>query len=56
MWHCNPNKSALHFSSFFTSFRIFSYNPDVVINVVDASVLECNLFFTLQLIEVEAFV
>jgi len=28
--------------------------PDVVINVVDASVLERNLFFTLQLIEVEA--
>ncbi len=29
-------------------------NPDVVINVVDASVLERNLFFTLQLIEMEA--
>ena len=28
--------------------------PDVVINVVDASVLERNLFFTLQLIELEA--
>src|SRR5512136_1668135 len=28
-------------------------NPDVVINVVDASVLERNLFFTLQLIEME---
>jgi ferrous iron transport protein B len=28
--------------------------PDVVINVVDASVLERNLFFTLQLIEMEA--
>jgi len=27
--------------------------PDVVINVVDASVLERNLFFTLQLIELE---
>ena len=27
--------------------------PDVVINVVDASVLERNLFFTLQLIEME---
>lgn len=26
-------------------------NPDVVINVVDASVLERNLFFTIQLIE-----
>ena len=29
-------------------------NPDAVINVVDASVLERNLFFTLQLIEMEA--
>jgi ferrous iron transport protein B len=29
-------------------------NPDVVINVVDASVLERNLFFTLQLIEMAA--
>jgi len=29
-------------------------NPDLVINVVDASVLERNLFFTLQLIELEA--
>ncbi|MDR1992192.1 MAG: ferrous iron transport protein B [Nitrososphaerota archaeon] len=28
--------------------------PDVVINVVDASVLERNLFFTLQLLEMEA--
>lgn len=28
--------------------------PDVVINVLDASVLERNLFFTLQLIEMEA--
>jgi len=28
--------------------------PDVVINVIDASVLERNLFFTLQLIELEA--
>src|SRR5512136_1881201 len=28
--------------------------PDVVINVVDAAVLERNLFFTLQLIEIEA--
>jgi ferrous iron transport protein B len=28
--------------------------PDVVINVVDASVLERNLFFTLQLIEMKA--
>ncbi len=28
--------------------------PDVVINVVDASVLERNLFFTLQLMEMEA--
>jgi len=29
-------------------------NPDVVINVVDASILERNLFFTIQLIEMEA--
>jgi len=29
-------------------------NPDAVINVVDASVLERNLFFTLQLIEMNA--
>jgi ferrous iron transport protein B len=29
-------------------------HPDVVVNVVDASVLERNLFFTLQLIEMEA--
>ncbi len=28
-------------------------NPDLVVNVVDASVLERNLFFTLQLIELE---
>jgi ferrous iron transport protein B len=28
-------------------------NPDVVINVVDASVLERNLFFTIQLMEME---
>ena len=28
-------------------------NPDLVINVVDASVLERNLFFTLQLMELE---
>ncbi len=28
-------------------------NPDLVINVVDASVLERNLFFTLQLLELE---
>lgn len=28
-------------------------NPDVVINVVDASILERNLFFTIQLIEME---
>ncbi len=27
--------------------------PDVVINVVDASILERNLFFTIQLIEME---
>ena len=29
-------------------------HPDVVINVVDAAVLERNLFFTLQLIEIKA--
>ncbi len=29
-------------------------NPDAVINVIDAAVLERNLFFTLQLIEMEA--
>ena len=29
-------------------------HPDVVINVVDAAVLERNLFFTLQLLEMEA--
>jgi ferrous iron transport protein B len=29
-------------------------HPDVVINVVDASVLERNLFFTIQLLEMEA--
>ena len=28
-------------------------NPDITINVVDASVLERNLFFTLQLMELE---
>lgn len=28
--------------------------PDVVINVIDASVLERNLFFTIQLLEIEA--
>jgi len=33
---------------------IAAENPDLVINVVDASVLERNLFFTLQLIELEA--
>ncbi|MCL4430413.1 MAG: ferrous iron transport protein B [Chloroflexi bacterium] len=33
---------------------IATQNPDAVINVVDASVLERNLFFTLQLIEMEA--
>lgn len=32
---------------------IASERPDLVINVVDASVLERNLFFTLQLIELE---
>jgi ferrous iron transport protein B len=29
-------------------------HPDVVINVIDASVLERNLFFTIQLLEMEA--
>ena len=33
---------------------IVDEKPDIVINVVDASVLERNLFFTLQLIELEA--
>ncbi len=33
---------------------IATEKPDLVINVVDASVLERNLFFTLQLIELEA--
>ena len=28
-------------------------NPDLVINVVDASVLERNLFFTLQLVDLK---
>ena len=28
-------------------------HPDVIVNVVDASVLERNLFFTLQLLELE---
>jgi ferrous iron transport protein B len=28
--------------------------PDIVVNVVDASALERNLFFTLQLLELEA--
>ncbi|MCS7125581.1 MAG: ferrous iron transport protein B [Aigarchaeota archaeon] len=32
---------------------IISGKPDVVINVVDASVLERNLFFTIQLLEME---
>lgn len=32
---------------------IATENPDVVINVVDAGVLERNLFFTMQLIEME---
>ena len=32
---------------------IASENPDVVINVVDAGVLERNLFFTMQLIEMD---
>lgn len=33
---------------------IATENPDLVINVIDASVLERNLFFTLQLMELEA--
>ncbi|MEM2455265.1 MAG: ferrous iron transporter B, partial [Candidatus Bathyarchaeia archaeon] len=33
---------------------IINEKPDIVINVVDASLLERNLFFTLQLIELEA--
>jgi len=33
---------------------IFNERPDVVINVVDASLLERNLFLTLQLLEMEA--
>jgi ferrous iron transport protein B len=33
---------------------IATENPDVVINVVDAGVLERNLFFTMQLIEMKA--
>lgn len=33
---------------------IVTEKPDIVINVIDASVLERNLFFTLQLIELEA--
>ena len=33
---------------------IATKNPDVVINVVDAAVLERNLFFTMQLIEMDA--
>ena len=33
---------------------IATENPDAVINVVDAGVLERNLFFTMQLIELEA--
>ena len=32
---------------------IANENPDIVINVLDASVLERNLFFTLQLMEME---
>jgi ferrous iron transport protein B len=32
---------------------IATQNPDVVINVVDAAVLERNLFFTMQLIEMD---
>jgi ferrous iron transport protein B len=32
---------------------IASEKPDVIINVIDASVLERNLFFTLQLLELE---
>ena len=33
---------------------IATEKPDLVINVVDASLLERNLFFTLQLLELEA--
>jgi ferrous iron transport protein B len=33
---------------------IATQNPDAVINVVDAAVLERNLFFTMQLIEMDA--
>ena len=33
---------------------IATENPDVVVNVVDAAVLERNLFFTMQLIEMDA--
>lgn len=33
---------------------IATQNPDVVINVVDAGVLERNLFFTMQLLEMDA--
>ncbi len=33
---------------------IATENPDVVVNVVDAAVLERNLFFTMQLIEMES--
>src|SRR3990170_5474299 len=33
---------------------VATQNPSVVINVVDAAVLERNLFFTLQLIEMDA--
>ena len=33
---------------------IATQNPDIVINVVDAAVLERNLFFTMQLIEMDA--
>ena len=33
---------------------IATENPDAVVNVVDAGVLERNLFFTMQLIEMEA--
>ena len=32
---------------------IATEKPDLVINVVDASLLERNLFFTLQLLELE---
>jgi ferrous iron transport protein B len=33
---------------------IATENPDIVVNVVDAAVLERNLFFTMQLIEMDA--